>query len=325
MKLPLRLLLSLTVAAIGLNVGAALGQSYPNKPVHIVVPFAAGGSIDALARLIGPKLAAAFGQPVIVNNQPGAGGTIGAAQVARSAPDGHTILLMPVNLAMMPALYRKLPFDAAMDFIPVTQLIATELVLVANPQLPATSVKELIALSKAKPGSLNFGSTGVASPLHLTMELLKTSAGIDIMAIPYKGDGPLNTALMSGEVELAVMPVSAAQQYIQKGRLRALGMTGPRRAASFPEVPTISESGIAGFEITSWQGLFVPANTPRDIVLRIQAEAAKALKMPDVRERLPALGQLPVGSTPDEFSAKFRSDITKFAGIVKAARIPFQD
>jgi tripartite-type tricarboxylate transporter receptor subunit TctC len=325
MKLFLRFLASLTIAVLGLHAPTAVAQTYPSRPVNIVVPFAAGGSIDALARLIQPKLADAFGQPVIVVNQAGAGGTIGTAAVAKAAPDGHTILLMPVNLAMMPALYRKLSFDAARDFTPVTQLIATELLLVANPGLPANSVKELIALSKTKPGSLNFGSTGVASPLHLGMELLKTSAGIDIMAIPYKGDGPLNTAVMSGEVELAVMPVSAAQQYIQKGRLKPLGMTGPRRAASLPEVPTIAESGLPGFEITSWQGLFVPANTPRDIVMRIQTEAAKALNAPDVRARLPGLGQEPVGSTPDEFNAKFRSDMTKFGGIVKAARIPYQD
>jgi tripartite-type tricarboxylate transporter receptor subunit TctC len=321
----LRCLRSLAIAMLGLHAALAVAQTYPSRPVNIVVPFAAGGSIDALARLIQPKLAEAFGQPVMVVNQPGAGGTIGTAAVARAAPDGYTILLMPVNLAMMPALYRKLTFDAAKDFIPVTQLVATELLLVANTGLPAGSVKELIALSKSKPGSLNFGSTGVASPLHLAMELLKASAGIDIMAIPYKGDGPLNTALMSGEVELGVMPVSMAHQYIQKGRLKPLGTTGPRRAATLPEVPTIGESALPGFEVTSWQGLFVPANTPRDIVMRIQAEAAKALNAPEVRTRLPALGQEPVASTPDEFNAKFRSDMTKFAGIVKAARIPYQD
>jgi tripartite-type tricarboxylate transporter receptor subunit TctC len=325
MKLPLLFKASLILGILGLHAGIAVAQAYPSRSVQIVVPFAAGGSIDALARLIQPKLAEAFGQPVLVVNQAGAGGTIGTAAVAKAAPDGHTILLMPVNLAMMPSLYRKLTFDASKDFTPVTQLVATELLLVANPRLPANSVKELIALSKSKPGSLNFGSTGVASPLHLSMELLNATAGTDIVPIPYKGDGPLNTALMSGEVELGVMPVSAAQQYIQRGRLKPLGMTGPRRAASLPDVPTIAESGLPGFEVTSWQGLFVPANTPPNIVARIQAEAAKALDSADVRARLPGLGQEPVGSTPEEFNAKFRSDMIKFATIVKAARIPYQD
>ncbi|MDB5728109.1 MAG: hypothetical protein JWQ00_1314 [Noviherbaspirillum sp.] len=325
MKLPLLFKASLILGILGLHAGIAIAQTYPSRSVQIVVPFAAGGSIDALARLIQPKLAEAFGQPVLVVNQAGAGGTIGTAAVAKAAPDGHTILLMPVNLAMMPSLYRKLTFDASKDFTPVTQLVATELLLVANPGLPANSVKELIALSKSKPGSLNFGSTGVASPLHLSMELLNATAGTDIVPIPYKGDGPLNTALMSGEVQLGVMPVSAAQQYIQRGRLKPLGMTGPRRAASLPDVPTIAESGLPGFEVTSWQGLFVPANTPRNIVARIQTEAAKALDSADVRARLAGLGQEPVGSTPEEFNAKFRSDMIKFATIVKAARIPYQD
>jgi len=325
MKLLWRFMSSILLVVLAPNAGNALAQSYPSKPVRIVVPFAAGGSVDALARLIGPKMAEAMGQPVIVENRPGAGAIIGADVVAKAAADGHTMLLTPNSLAITPAVYRKLPFDATRDFSAVTQLIATELVLVANPNLPAASVKELIALAKSKPGSLNYGSTGVANPLHLTMELLKSTVGIDIVPIPYKGDGPLNTALIAGEVELAVLPLSSSQSHIRSGRLRALGVTGSRRSAAFPDVPTVAEAGVPGFDSGSWQGLFVPANTPRDIIQRIQVEAVKALRMPDVRDRLPALGQEPVGSTPDEFEAKFKADIAKFVRIVKEARIPLQD
>ena len=313
------------LAALVLNAGSALAQAYPARPIHIVVPFAAGGAVDTLARLVSPKMADALGQPVLVDNRAGAGGNVGAEAVAKAAPDGYTILLNTNGHAISPALYRRLPFDAEKDFIAVSQLVATTLVLVANPKLPATSVKDLIALAKARPGGLNYGSTGVGNPLHLTMELLKLSAGIDIVPVPYKGDAPLNTALMAGEVEVAVVPLSTAVPFIKSGRLRALAVTGARRSAALPEVPTVGESGVPGFESSSWQGLFVPARTPRDIVDAIQRSAAKALQAPDVRDRIHTMGQEIVGSTPDEFDAKVKADLAKFARIVKEARIPLQD
>ena len=303
----------------------ASAQAYPGRAVRIVVPFAAGGAVDLLARLTAGKMAEGFGQPVLVENRVGAGGNLAADVVAKAAPDGYTILLTTNGLAISPALYRKLPFDAARDFVPVTQLVASHLLLVANPKFPASSVAELIAAAKAKPGQLNCGSTGVGNPLHLTMELFKLSAGIDLVAVPYQGDAPLNTALMSGQVEVAIVPFSTALPLIKAGRIRALAIASARRANALPEVPTIAEAALPGFESNSWQGFFVPARTPRDIVDAIQRETVKALNAPDVRDRLIAIGVDMVGSTPEEFDARFKGDLAKFARIVKEARIPVQD
>jgi tripartite-type tricarboxylate transporter receptor subunit TctC len=312
------------LAAAGFVADAA-AQAFPSKPVRIVVPFAAGGSVDALGRLISPRMAESMGQPVLVENRPGAGANIGVEAVAKAAPDGYTMLLIPNAIAIMPALYRNLPFDPAKDFAPVTQLIATELVMVASPKLTASTLKDMVAQAKANPGKLNYGSTGVANPLHLTVELFKSIAGIQVEPIPYKGDAPLNAALLAGEVELAVIPLSAAQALIKGGRLRPLGMTGIRRSASVPDVPTIAEQGYPGFDSSSWQGLFAPAATPKEIVQRLSSESVKALRAPEVLQKLPALGQLPVGSTPEQFDQQFRSDIAKFVKVVKDAGIPPQD
>ena len=220
---------------------------------------------------------------------------------------------------------RKLPFDPVKDFTPVTQLIATELVLVATPKLTATNLRDAVAQAKANPNKMSYGSTGVANPLHLSMELFKFVAGIQVEPIPYKGDAQLNTALMSGELELSVVPLSGAQTLIRSGKLRALGITGGKRSISMPEIPTIAEQGYPGFDSSSWQGLFAPAATPKDIVQRLSAESVKGLKSPDVLQRLPALGQVPVGSTPDEFEAQFKSDVAKFIRIVREAKLPMQD
>ncbi len=312
-------------AALFIAAGAASAQGYPTKPVRIVVPFAAGGAVDTLARIVSPKMGDVLHQPVIIDNRPGAGGNLGADVVAKSAPDGYTILLDTNGHAISPALYRKLPFDTEKDFASVSQLVATTLVLVATPSLPAKNVKELIALAKAQPGKLNYGSTGVGNPLHLTMELLKLSAGVDIVAVPYKGDAPLNTALMGGEVQVAVVPLSTSLQFIRSGKLRALAVTAAKRSAALPDVPTVAESGVPGFDSTSWQGLFVPARTARDIVDTIQRAVAAALDSPDVRDRVHSMGQEIVGSAPDEFDAKVKADIAKFARIVKEAHIPLQD
>ena len=317
-----RLVTALLLGGLSAGVGA---QPFPSKPIRIVVPFPAGGTVDVLGRMIGAKMTESVGQPVLVDNRPGAGAIIGVDAVAKAAPDGHTLLLIPNALAIIPALYRKAPFDATKDFAAVTQLVATELVLVASLKVGANSLKDVIAMAKANPGKLNFGSTGVANPLHLTMELLKTAAGIAIEAIPYKGDAPLNTALIAGEVEFAVLPLAAGQGLIRGGKLCAIAMTSIKRANSMPDVPTVAESGFPGFDATSWQGLFVPAATPRDLVQRLNAEAVKALRSEDVLQKIPALGQLPVGSTPEQFEAQFRADITKFAKVVKDARLPPQD
>ncbi len=317
--------LLLLLAALALNAGEATAQVYPSKPIHIVVPFAAGGAVDTLARLIAAKLQENLHQPVIVENRAGAGGVNGSDAVAKAAPDGYTILQNTNGQAISPAIYRTLPFDSVRDFIPVTQLVATSTVLVANPKLPAKSAKDLIALAKSKPGKLNYGMTGVGNSLHLTMEMLKRAAGIDLVAIPYRGDAQLNPALIAGQVDVAVVPIGTLVPLVESGQLRALAITSARRSPALPEVPTVSEDAIPGFEASGWQGFFVPANTPSEIVHRIQQETAKAIAAPDVQQRLKAMGNDPVGSTPEQFASKFKADLDKFARIVKEANIPMQN
>ena len=321
---PFGLALALVLAVCGLQPGDAQAQGYPNKPIRLIVPFAAGGAVDVLARLLGAKLSEAIGQPVLVENRPGVGGNFGADAVAKSAPDGYTILQTPNGQAITPALYRNLPFDPVKDFTPVTQLVSSTLILVASPHLKIASTQELIALAKSKPGSLNYGSSGVGNPLHLTMEMFKNAAGIDILAVPYRGDAQINAALITGEVQVAVVPLATARPLVEDGQLRALAVTGARRAAALPTVPTIAET-IPGFDSSSWQGWFVAAKTPRDVVDFIQRETAKVLNAPDVRERLKAMVYEPVGSTPAEFDAYFKSDVAKFAKVVADANIPKQD
>jgi len=318
-------LTALTFVLAALDPAPAQAQSYPTKPIRVIVPFAAGGAVDVLARLVSAKMSESVGQPVIIENRAGAAGNVAADAVAKSPPDGYTILQNTNGQAISPSLYKSLPFDAVKDFTPVTQLVASQLLLVATPSLPAKSVQELIALAKAKPGSLNYGMTGIGNPLHLTVEMFKHAAGIELQAVPYRGDAPLNTALIAGEVHLAVVPFATAKPHVEAGRLRALAIAGAKRSPALPDVPTIAESGLPGFESSSWQGWFVPANTPREIVALIQREAAKALNAPDVRERMETTANEVVASTPEAFAAVFKNDLAKFAKVVKDAKIPLQD
>lgn len=300
-------------------------QSYPNQPIRIVVPFAAGGAVDTVARVVGQKMSESLGQPVVIENKPGAGGNLAADTVARSAPDGYTVLLTTNGHAISPALYRTLPFDAVKDFIPVTQLIESPLLLVASNKLGVNSVQELVALSKQKPGTLNYGSTGIGNPLHLSMELLKKETGADITNVPYKGDAPLNTALIAGEVDLAIVPVATGRVNVDNKLVKGLAVTSASRAKALPDIPTVAEQGVKGFDMGSWQGFFVPAKTPDAIVQRLYQEAKKALAAPDVRERLAKFVAEPVGSSPAEFAKKFNEDVAKYARIVKEAKIPQQN
>jgi tripartite-type tricarboxylate transporter receptor subunit TctC len=292
-----RLIVALTLVLAALGPGPAGAQSYPMKPIRVIVPFAAGGAVDVLARLVGAKMSESIGQPVIIENRAGAAGNVAADAVAKSPPDGYTILQNTNGQAISPALYKSLPFDAVKDFTPVTQLVASQLLLVATPSLPAKSVQELF----------------------------KHAAGIELQAVPYRGDAPLNTALIAGEVHLAVVPFATAKPHVEAGRLRALAIPGAKRSPALPQVPTIAESGLPGFESSSWQGWFVPANTPGEIVALIQREAAKALNAPDVRERMEATANEVVASTPEAFATVFKNDFAKFAKVVKDAKIPLQD
>jgi tripartite-type tricarboxylate transporter receptor subunit TctC len=317
--------LALALLLVGAQAQHTPAQTYPTRPVHIIVPFAAGGAVDELARILGNKLGASFGEPVVIESHAGVGGNLGADLVAKSMPDGYAILQTTNGQAISPALYRKLPFDAEKDFIPVTQLVASTLILVAGPKSRVSTTRELIDLAKADPSLLNYGSSGVGNPLHLTMEMFKAAAGIRIEPVPYRSDAQISTALMAGDVQVAVVPLATSLPLIADGRLRALAVTGPRRSLVMPNVPTIAESGVPGFASTSWQGFFVAARTPRAIVDRIQQETARALAEPDVAERLKALTYEPVGSTPDAFAAFFKSELAKFAAVVQQAHIPLQD
>lgn len=316
--------IALGLVALGPAAAHAQAERYPARPIRIVVPFAAGGAVDTLARLVGGKLGESIGQPVIIENRAGAGGNLAAEIVAKAAADGYTILLTTNGLAIAPSLYNKLPFDPAQDFRPVTQVVASALVLVASPKSELKTVQEFVAAAKARPGGLNYGSTGIANPLHLTMEMIKIAAGLDVQPVPYRGDAPLMAALIAGEIEVAVVPMITARPHIDGGRLRALAVTAGRRSSALPDVPTLMEQGVA-VDSSSWNALFAPAQTPPEIVETIQRETRKVLGLADVRERINGFGAEPVGSTPDEFAALFKADILRFARIVEDAKIPKQD
>ena len=315
---------AIAAALIALIANSAHAQNYPNRPIRLVVPFAAGGAVDVLARLIGGKVSDQLGQPVIVENRPGAGGTLGADQVAKSPPDGYTILQNTNGAAIAPALYNSLPFDATNDFAPVTQLVASNLILVASPKSGISSMRELIAQAKANPGKLNYGSSGLGNPLHLTMEMIKHATGTDILAVPFRGDAQINAALIAGDVEVAVVPLATAVTLIQEGRIRGLAITGARRSSTVPDIPTVAESGVSGFASNSWQGWFMAGKTPAPIVERIQQEIVKALALPDVRSRLAAMAYDGVGQTPGEFTAYYKDEIAKFTKVIADAKIPKQ-
>jgi tripartite-type tricarboxylate transporter receptor subunit TctC len=300
-----------------LAAGAGLAQDYPDKPIRIVVPFAPGGSTDVLARLVGQKLGERWGQPVLVENRPGAGGNIGAEQIAKSAPDGYSLLLGGVPHAISASLYSKLPYDLARDLTPVAEIASFPSAIVLHPSLPAHSVKELIALARARPGQLSFGSAGVGSPNHLALELFDTMAGVRMTHVPYKGSGQLIGDLLAGQVQLASMGTPVALPHVQSGKLRAIAVTGAARSSLLPEVPTVSEAGLPGFEVTSWYGVFGPAGLPAHIVAKLNSEIGRAVTTPGVKERLAALGAEPSLKSPDEFGRYVRQEIARWAKVVK--------
>jgi tripartite-type tricarboxylate transporter receptor subunit TctC len=316
--------LALAALFVALTASSVYAQSYPNRPIRLIVPFAAGGAVDVLARLLGAKLSEQVGQPVVVENRPGAGGTLAADAVAKSPPDGYTILQNTNGAAIAPALYKTQPFDAVHDFAPVTLLVASNLILVASPKSGIASVQDLIARAKADPGKLNYGSSGVGNPLHLTMEMLKHATGTDIVAVPFRGDAQINAALIAGDVEVAVVPLATAVPLIQDGRIRGLAVTGAKRSPTVPDIPTVAESGVSGFASNSWQGWFMAAKTPAPIVARIQQETAKALALPEMQPRLAAMSYDGVGNPPAEFAAYYQDEIAKFTKVIADAKIPKQ-
>jgi len=318
MKSRIRITLGLALLGALFPAFAQSPQKYPGKPIRLVLPFPPGGSTDIIARVVGQKLTEAWGQQVIIDNRPGAGGNVAAEFVARAAPDGYTLFQANVANAIGASLYPKLNYSLTNDFTAVSQLATTPYVLLSHPSVPAKNVRELIALAKARPGQLNYASAGAGSATHLSGELLKSMAGIDIVHIPYKGTGPAVTALLSGEVDLYFATVPAAAPMVKTGRLRALGVSSAKRAALMPDVPAIAET-LKGYDTGTWHGVLAPVATPKEIVQQLSAEIIRILNTPDVREKLVAQGLDPVGDTPEQFAAFLRAEIAKWAKVVKAS------
>jgi len=320
-----RLFTVVLLVALGLSAGNGLAQSYPSKAVRFVLPMVPGGQMDTIARLIAQKLAETWKQPMLIENRSGSGGNVGANAVAKAEPDGYTFLFAASGIAISPNIYRKLPFDALKDLVPVSQIYTSFLILVVNTKVPVTSVRELIALAKTQPGLLNYGSTGTGGSPHLAAELFKSLTGTDIVHIPYKGTAQMGTALLANQVQMIFTTQEGALSHVKSGRLRALAITGNARSPLVPDVPTLVEAGLRDFELPNWLGLFAPAGTSREIITMLHAELIRVLAMPQIRERILNMGNEPVGSTPEEFTTAYNADVAKFARIVKEARIPLQD
>ena len=315
----LRLLAAAALVAVAPLAGHA-AEPFPGKQIRFVVPYPPGGPLDTVARLLGQKISASIRHPVVIDNVPGAGGNIGAGVVARAAPDGYTLLMGAVAThAINPALYATIPYNAEKDFIAVTQVASTPNVLVVNNAVEAGSVAEFIKLAKSKPGKLNFGSGSTGSAGHLAGELFKTMAGVDMAHIPYKGAAAAMQDLIGGRVDLMFDNLASSLSQVKGGRVRALAVTTARRTALAPELPTIAESGLPGFDISTWFGIFVPSGTPRPVVDRLHAEFTRALAAPEVREKMIALGAEPVGSTPEEFAAYVKAESAKYAKLVRTS------
>ena len=300
---------------------AAAAQQYPTRTVRLIAHSAPGGTSDILGRLVAQKLTEAFGQQVVVENRAGASGIIGVEVTAKSAPDGYTLLITQTSIAINPSMFAKLPYNAQRDFAPITQLVAAANVLVVHPSVPAKSVKEFIALAKAKPGSLINGSPGQGTSPHLSAELFRIMSGIQLEHVQYKGAGMAIVGLLAGEIPAMFTTPPTAMPYLKAGRLRPLGVTTLARVGALPEVPTISEAGVPGYESVQWFGMLVPAGTPRAIVDRLHQEITRSLRTPDMRERLTSLGLEVVGSTPEEFGGYIKSETEKWAKVIKTMGI----
>ena len=309
-------------AVVAVVTTTSLAQPYPNRPIRWVVPYAPGGAADPIARLIGQKLADAWGQPVVVDNRPGAGGNIGTDVVAKAAPDGHTVVIVAAStVTVNQSLYAKLPFDPVRDLAPVALVATDVLVLVQTLSLPTSSVNDVIALARAKPGQIQYASGGTGSGGHLAMELFRVMAGIDLVHVPYKGAGSALPNLISGQVSLMTTSAATAMPHVRTGRLKALGVTSAERAPTLPELPTVSESGLKGYEVTGWYGVLVPARTPAAVVAKLNAEIVRIVSSGEISERLTGMGLIPRTSTPQEMGAVIARDAAKWAKVVKQSGI----
>jgi tripartite-type tricarboxylate transporter receptor subunit TctC len=298
----------------------AAAQDYPKKQIELVVPFVAGGTTDNIARLMAQRFSESWGQTVVVNNRAGGGSTIGTNAVAKASPDGHTLLVTTIGFAINAGL-QKLPYDPIGDFTPITELASLPLVLVVHPSVPATSLDEFIALAKSKAGGWDYASSGTGTSPHLAAEMFKSMAGIELVHVPFKGNAEAMNSLMGGHVKIYFALVPAVLQHIKAGTLRAIAVTTEERLPYLPDVPTIAELGFPGYEISSWQGVFAPAGTPKDVVAKINGELVRMLKVPEVHRRISEEGADPVGSTPDAFANRVKNEITKWTKVIKTSGI----
>lgn len=312
---------ALTCALVTLAAAAAYGQSYPTKSVRLIVPYAPGGIVDYVGRLMGQRLSDAFGQNVVIDNRPGAGGIIGIEIASKAGGDGYTLLIMDPAIVINPSLLAKVPYDINRDLIPATILSSSPLVLAINARVAANSVQDLVSLARSQPGKLSFASAGIGTTPHMAAELFKARIQQDLVHVPYKGSGPAMTDLIAGQVQMTFSSITAALPFIKDGRLRGLATTGAKRAAALSSLPTIAESGFPGFEVNLWLAIFVPAATPRDVVVRLNAELRKALQHPEVKSGFEKVGAEPVGNTPPEAAVFIKNEFRKWAEVIKAANI----
>jgi tripartite-type tricarboxylate transporter receptor subunit TctC len=319
---PAALAIGVVVAIIAAAPYGALSQPYPNKPVRVLVPFPAGAGVDIVARMIGMPLAEVWGEAVVVDNRPGAGGTIACELAAKAAPDGHTLLLGNIStFAMAPSLYKKVNYDPVKSFAPITLVNTSTNVLVVHPSVAAASTQALIALAKAKPGYINYASAGSGTSPHLAAELFKSMAGVDLVHVPYKGSPQALTDLLGGQTQVMFASLVSAIPHIRQNRLRALGVTSVRRSAALPEVPTISESALRGYDVSVWMGIVAPAGTPPQIIAQLNRQIAAILQTPEIRERLAVQGLEAYTDTPGEFAAYIAAEVPKWAKVIRQAGV----
>ncbi|MBT9456975.1 MAG: tripartite tricarboxylate transporter substrate binding protein [Burkholderiaceae bacterium] len=317
----LLLLQTLSLGAALLIGGSAVAQAWPGKPVTLVVPFPAGGTTDVLARALAEKLALSLGQPVIVESKPGAGATLGADYVAKSRPDGYTLLVGAVHHTIASSVFKKLPYDFQKDLTPITTIALVPNVLVVNAATPARNVAELVALLKAQPGKMNYGSNGNGTAQHLIGTQFENLTGTDIAHIPYKGSGPLVTDLLGGQITMSFDTVTPVLQHIKGGKLRALAVTTATRSSALPDVPTLDEAGLKGFNIGTWFGVLAPAAVPKDIVARLNTEMVKVIHSPEFRKRMDEIGAEPIGNSQEQMAQQIKGETEKFARLVKEAKV----
>lgn len=315
----MRRALIVVLALAGL--GAAAQVPFPTRPIRMIVPFPPGGSLDPVARMLGERLGAALGQPVVIDNKGGANTTLGTAELPKAAPDGHTLLLTASTHVINPLLMPRLPYDSAKDFAPVATVIRSEFLLVAHPSVPASTLQELIAIVKSQPGKLNYAISGTGNANHLAGELFNQVSGVKLTNIPYKGGGPAINDLLGGQVQLMFSVPTSVIQHVKTGRLKAFAYTGATPLPALPDIPSFAKAGLPGFDMNSWQGIFVPAGTPKAVIDRLSTEIAKVLNTPDVREKLASQGQDPFISTPEQFDAMLRRDRDKYDAIIRTANI----